>query len=200
MIFPLHAETNHPQNKEKETGKRIDHIVFLSTLHRSNEWRKKFSVECEWKMKKFTKLRNMLIKKIQPCFILWCLVIHYMKGNGGCQIANDCLFVCLFFENASQTEPSLANVANQLQLSDGGAPVPSLIPTACSLCSFFSPPQFFLSMLPWTNQTVAKVSALMNTKIEVIIFQPLSHLERQSYNEVVWGLELFLGGIRYNST
>lgn len=56
--------------------------------------------------------------------------------------------------NASQTKPSLANVADQLQLSDDGTPV--LIPTASSLCSFFIPSSVFLTNVPLNQPKISK--------------------------------------------
>lgn len=96
----------------------------------------------------FTKLRNMLIIEmynLASCYDVWLCIIRKEMEVDREQMTHF---------NASQTEPSLANVANQLQLSDDGTPV--LIPTASSLCSFFIPSSVFLTNAPLNQPKISK--------------------------------------------
>lgn len=98
---------------------------------------------------------------------VWLYVIwKEMETNSKCLIAM-----------ASKTKPSLPNVADRPQLSDVGTHVLSLIPRPVRSIHFFIP-SYFLINASLNSQKLAKVSALMNTKIEVMSFQSLLHLER----------------------
>lgn len=99
---------------------------------------------------------------------------------------------------ASQTEPSLANVADQLQLSDDGTPC--WFPQPLLSVHFLFLPQFFLPMLPWTNQKLAKVSALMNTHWGYDFSTSLTSGKTNLWWSSLRIRTVFLRGIRYNST
>lgn len=103
--------------------------------------------------------------------------------------------------NASKTKPSLANVADEFQLSDDGTLVPSLIPTACSLCSFFIPSSVFLTNVPLNQPKISKGFCTHEYKNWGYDFST----SFTSGKTILWWSSLrirtvFLGGIRYNST
>lgn len=77
----------------------------------------------------------------------------------------------------------------------------SLIFTAYSPLMFYSfPLTFSYHLLPWTNWKLANASALMNTKIEVSIFN-LCYIRKDNLIKECFDLEelCWLGGIRCNT-